>query len=447
MIRYYIGKGIIWFVALCLLLPVQALGWTEHPLISYQTLSVLPEVREAKPVQVESLDAFLAAEERDLAAVLAKEEAWARENLVWYKPLPAALAFKATGNQKDLRQRFCYAIRINPHAPFALYYMLLPGMDSGGMPLIAPERLTVLKDTSDWKGRKFVELSVDQPVEPLMVATAATDEPDFGLDIVLFEDNDTAYGKIYGFGKQPFGNPHLEYGSQAPFHMGFYHETWIVNALAGFVKKTFPEYRIHLYQTLSRLAFQTGHSYWGWRFMGLGLHYVMDLTMPYHTTLMPDAGVTSMLWINSLSLVGINGPYKDAIQLLSNRHTALEKLQQELLAEAYMKNDARYPIFVTLRSVGQCPAWTDRMPRDTISAQSNALADKTDQAVAEILPARLVSDPTFELGKSPELQEIVAQARKKGGEKAIEEANTLLKELLAPLPAYTCSYVRSVLKR
>src|SRR5208337_3145112 len=109
------------------------------PLISYQTLSVLPEVRDAKPVKVESLDAFLAAEEKDLAAVLAKEEAWARENLVWYKPLPAALAFKATGNQKDLRQRFCYAIRINPHAPFALYYMLLPGMDSGGMPLIAPE--------------------------------------------------------------------------------------------------------------------------------------------------------------------------------------------------------------------------------------------------------------------------------------------------------------------
>jgi hypothetical protein len=445
--KYLIGKALVMLTALCLLLPAQALAWTEHPLISYQTLSVLPEVHEAKPVPVEELDVFLAAEEKGLEAALAKEEAWARENLVWYRPLPAALAFKATGNTKDIRRRFCSAIRINPHAPFALYYMLLPGMDSAGMTLIAPERLTLLKDTSDWKGRQFVELSIGQPVEPLMVATAATDEPDFGLDIGLFEDNGTPFGKIYGFGKQPFGNPHLEYSSQAPFHMGFYHESWLVNSLAGFVKKTFPEYRIHLYQTLSRLAFQTGHYYWGWRFMGIGLHYVMDLTMPYHTTLMPGAGTTSMLWIDSLSLVGVGGPYKDAIQLLSNRHMALEKLQQELLGEAYLKNDAHYPIFVALRTAGQCPAWTDRMPRATISAQSNALADKTDRVVEEILPQRLVSDPSFELGKSPELQEIVAQAKKKGGEKSLEEATALLKELLAPLPAYTGSYVRSVLKR
>ena len=169
--------------------------------------------------------------------------------------------------------------------------------------------------------------------------------------------------------------------------------------------------------------------------------------MPYHTTLMPDAGVLSMLWINTLSMVGIKGPYRHAVQLLSNRHTALEKLQQALLEQAYLKKNARYPVFMTLRAQGECPEWSHRMPRDTISAQSHALADKTDEAVAKILPPRLVSDPTFELGKSPELQEIVALTRAKGGEKAIEEVTALLKDLLAPLPAYACSYIRSVQKK
>jgi hypothetical protein len=446
---YHVCKRIVFLVSLCMLLiaPVQTLAWTEHPLISYQTLSALPEVRDAKPVQVEGLDAFLKAEEKALAAALTKEDAWARENLAWYQPLPQALAFKTTGNPKAIRQRFCQAIRINPQARFALYLALLPGMDSRGMPPIAPERLTVLKDTSDWKERRFVQLRIGERVEPLMVVTTATDEPDFGLDIGLYEDNDTAFGKIYGLGKQPFGNPNLEYGSQAPFHMGFYHEAWIVNALAGFVKKTYPEYRIHLYQTLSQLAFQTGHYYWGWRFLGIGLHYVMDLTMPYHTTLMPGTGVLHMLWINTLSMVGIKGPYRDAVQLLSNRHTALEKLQQALLEQAYLKKNARYPVFMTLRAQGECPVWTDRTPRGIISAQSNALADRTDRAVAEILPPRLVSDPSFELGKSQELQEILSLTREKGGDKAIEEVTALLKDLLAPLPAYACSYVRSVLKK
>jgi hypothetical protein len=146
-------------------------------------------------------------------------------------------------------------------------------------------------------------------------------------------------------------------------------------------------------------------------------------------------------------MVGIKGPYKDAVQLLSNRHMALEKLEQMLLAEAYLKKDARYPVFVALRAQGECPEWSDRMPRDLISAQSHALADKTDEIVAKVLPPRLVSDPTFELGKSPELEEIVALTREKGGEKAIEEVTALLTKLLAPLPAYACSYVRSVSKK
>ncbi len=428
------------------IVPAQmAWAWTEHPLVIHETLAALPEVRDAGQVKVENLDAFLMAEEKGLVALLESEEVWARQNLAWYKPLPNGLEFKATGNAKDIKQRFCHAIRINPHARFGLYLQFVPGADTGGKPGITPDRLTFLKDISEWKSTTFAKLKEGELVSPLDIVTTASDEPDFGLDIGLYEDNGTDFGKIYGFGKQPFGNPNLEYSSQGPFHMGYYHEAWIINALAGFVKKTYPEYRIHLYKTLSTYAFQTGHDYWGWRFMGIGLHYLMDLTLPYHTTLLPGVSNFRMRWINYFDLIGFGGPKADAIQLVSNRHTAIEKFQQVVLQEAYQAKNLDHQIFVVLRTQRDCPTWNDKVPRDLISRQSNALAGKTDRIIEETMPEHWVSDPTFELGTSTELDEVVAMIKQQGGEQAVDSLTVLLQEMLEPLPGYTCSYVRSIL--
>ncbi len=422
-------------------------AWTEHPLVIHETLAALPEVRDAKPVKVESLDAFLMAQEKGLVALLAGEEDWARKNLAWYRPLPEALVFKATGNKADIKERFAHAIRINPNARLGLYLQFVPGADTGGKPGITPSSLTFLKDLSEWKSTAFAELKAGEMVTPLDIVTTASDEPDFGLDIGLYEDNGTDFGKIYNFGKQPFGNPNLEYSSQAPFHMGYYHESWIISAFAGFVKQTYPEYRIHLYRSLSAYAFRTGHDYWGWRFMGIGLHYVMDLNLPYHTTLLPGVSTLRMLWINFLDLIGFSRPMADAIQLVSNRHTAIEKFQQVAMQEAYRTKNHEYPVFVALRSVKPCPAWNDRTPRHVISAKSNALAGKADRVMEQTMPLHWVSDPTFELGTSKEQDEIMAMMKRNHGDAGITKATELLKEMLAPLGPYTCSYIRGILAR
>lgn len=425
--------------------PVRA--WTEHPLIIRETLAALPEVRDAGQVKAENLDAFLLTEEQGLARLLAGEEAWARQNLAWYRPLPDALTFKASGNPGDIRGRFCHAVRINPDSRFSLYLQFVPGADTGGRPGIMPDRLTFLKDLSEWKSTAFAELKAGEMVSPLDVVATASDEPDFGLDIGLYEDSGTDFGRIYGFGLQPFGNPNLEYSSQGPFHMGYYHEAWIINTLAGFVKKTYPEYRIHLYRTLSAYAFRTGHDYWGWRFMGIGLHYVMDLTQPYHTTVLPGVSAARMLWINALDMIGVSGPMNDAIRLVSNRHTAIEKFQQMAMQEAYRQKNGDYPVFVALRSIQSCPVWDDHAPRDVISARSNALAGKADRVMEETMPYRWVSDPTFELGASPEQDDILAVLRRQGGDRGIEMNTGLLKEMLETLPVYACAYIRGILAK
>ena len=125
--------------------------------------------------------------------------------------------------------------------------------------------------------------------------------------------------------------------------MGFYHESGIMYTLAGFLKKTYPEYRIHLYKKLAQLAFQTGHPYWGWRFTGWGLHYLADLTQPYHATILPGVSTSYAIWINTVDMIGIHGPKAHAVQLVSNRHTALEKFVQIVMRRAYRKKKRTIP--------------------------------------------------------------------------------------------------------
>ena len=352
------SKGIL--AALCmvavLISPACLMAWSQHPLVTYPVMESMPGVANAPAVGVETIDAFLGKEAPRIEKWLAEEETWAKKSLVWYPPLPESLIFKASTPSETLRDRFCQAIRINPRVRFPLFLQLLPGNPSGERSVMPPADISFLRDISDWEKTLFVSLKAGEKVRPLDVVVSAADEPDLlGLDIGLFEDNATDFGKRYGFGPQPFGNPNLEYGSQAPFHMGFYHEADIMYLLAGFLKKTLPEYRIHLYKGLARLAFDSGHPYWGWRFTGLGLHYLADLAQPYHATVLPGVSTARALWINTIDMIGIHGPKADAIQLVSNRHTALEKFAQVYLQRAYRKGESGDPILAALRSA---PGWT-----------------------------------------------------------------------------------------
>src|SRR5262249_49886551 len=162
----------------------------------------------------------------------------------------------------------------------------LPGQDLSPRPGIDPKSVTTLSEAPDDGMSRFVALAEGELASARQIVATAADEPDYGTDIGLWSDNGTPYGALYGFGKQPFGNPKIEFSSQAPFHMGIYHEAKIVYLAAGFLKHTYPEMRIHQARSLARYAFASGHDYWGWRFTGWALHYIQDLTQPYHSTIL-----------------------------------------------------------------------------------------------------------------------------------------------------------------
>ena len=443
------SKGILAaFCALAVLMsPAWLMAWSEHPLVTYPVLADMPGVADARAFEVESIESFLSAEGPRIEERLAEEEAWAKKNLVWYPPLPESLAFKASGSSDNLRERFCWAIRINPRVKFPLYLQLLPGNPPGERPALRPADISFLRDISDWDKTRFVSLKDGESVRPLDVVVSATDEPDLlGLDIGLFEDNSTDFGKRYGFGLQPFGNPNLEYGSQAPFHMGFYHESGIMYFFAGFLKKSLPEARIHLYKGLAQLAFESGHPYWGWRFTGLGLHYLADLAQPYHATALPGVSTAHALWINTIDMLGIHGPKADAVQLVSNRHTALEKFAQVYLQRAYQKGESNNLILAALRSAADGTPYGDGVPRNVVSRLARDKAEQTDEILEQAMPKKFVSNPGFELGTSAERRQLVERVVEEKGQAAVDRLTMLIRDLLTPFATHGRSYVRAVLK-
>jgi len=342
-------------------------AWEHHPLVTEPVVATMPEVAEAPLAEAVPLEAFLLAVEEDLAELLAREEAWARSNLSWYAPRPDALAFEATGNAEDVRDRFFRAIRINPNTKTPLYLAALADEAEGAKRLLDPGEVSNLEDTSWLSAFDFTELSPGELASPVDIVATASNEPDYGMDVGLFTDNGTDFGQVFGFGVQAFGNPALDYGSQAPFHMGFYHEARIVFLFAPFLKESYPEHRIHLFKSLSEFAFRQGCDYWGWRFMGWGLHTMADLSMPYHTTVLPGYSTLRMLWINLLDMLGFSRLKDNAVQLVSNRHMAIETYQGIMLARASRNDEEADPTIAALRQPRQIPPYTDSAPRKALA--------------------------------------------------------------------------------
>ncbi|MCX8108721.1 MAG: hypothetical protein N3G20_07955 [Verrucomicrobiae bacterium] len=422
-----------------------ARAWSEHALLTRPAFEGVSGVANAEQVRVEPLESFLCSEAGKLEKLLDAEEAWARKNLRWYRPRPDALAFKAGEDKPNLRERFCRAIRINPACALATYLQLLPNENVGHRSAVSIDRLTFLRDKSTWKGVAMVQLTAGELVSPLAVLATASDEPDLGLDVGLFSDNGTSCGAVYGFGRQPFGNPNLDYGSQAPFHMGFYHESTIAYILAGFLKETYPEYRIHLYKSLSEFAFRTGHPYWGWRFAGWGLHYIADLCQPYHSTALPRVSTARAIWINTLASIGIGRPKTKAVQLVSNRHLAFERFLQLELRKAYRSGQTNSFLLQVLRTGGPPPQYDDETPRRRIAKFSHDMAATADRTIAECMPAKYVCDPSFEFGTSTEQDRLLDEISAENGEAAISRLGSVCKDLLAIYGSYARGYIGVIL--
>lgn len=427
----------------------QAMAWSNHSFAAYRAFEKMPEVVSAAPLRVEPLEVFLKSQQQGLETLLQIQEQWAQSHLEVYPPRPATLSFRADPNQSNeaRRQAFLMALRVAPNSRFALYLQPDPwNVAPDPARLLPASAVNTLPEQANSTYR-FAGLKAGDSVSALAVIASASDEPDYGLDINLWSDSPSAWGKSYGFEAQPFGNPTLYFSTQAPFHMGFYHEDRILYLAAPFIKKTFPLLRVHQFSGLAALAFRSGHNYWGWRFTGLALHYLQDLTQPYHASLSPGNASAKLIGINLFAMAGYPRWKDEMIVLLSNRHLALEKYQNQLL---YNAAQARQESAVekSLRSAehdGKYPAWSDMYTRDVVARQAYALGTRLTEVLVGTLPPRYVSDPSFDFGVRESNIDLTKELSRQGAAQRVQ-LDALVTELLGNFGAHSRNLVRGVLK-
>lgn len=424
-------------------------AWSNHTFAAYRAFEKMPEITQAASVTVEPLEAFLKAQEPAIEKLLASQETWAQANLEVYPPRPPALAFKADPAQSDVARRaaFLRALRVAPNSKFALYIQPDPWGPTPAAAELLPFAAVDTLPEQDNASQRFVALKPGEQVAPLSVVASAADEPDYGLDINLWSDSPSEWGKAYGFGALPFGNPALYFATQAPFHMGFFHENRVIYMAAPFIKKTFPQMRAHQYSSLASLAFRTGHNYWGWRFTGLALHYLEDLTQPYHANLSPGNSSIKLIGINLLAMAGLPRWKDEMIVLLSNRHLALEKYQNQLIGNAALARQETV-IEQALRNSekdASYPPWSDLYARDVVSRQSHAYGRKLTEILLDTLPAAYMSDPSFDFGVKESSIDLVKELQQQDPAK-IARLEQALAELMGNFGAHSRNLVRGVLK-
>lgn len=438
-------------VALALLAAAPARAWSNHALASYRAFEHMPEVAQAPAVRAEPLEDFLAAEAQPIAALLDAQDAWARANIEHYPSLPAELRFDpalAGQDPQALRRAFLMALRVSPESRLALYLQPDPwGPEPTAEPMphdaVSALPLRAKDGADDSERHRFVRLRAGEPVAPLAVLASASDEPDYGMDVNLWDDSPSTWGPRYGFGPLPFGNPALDFATQAPFHMGFWHESPIIYMAAGFLKRTYPRLRLHQYRTLSALAFRSGHPYWGWRFAGLALHYAQDLTQPYHARLAPGFSTARLIGIQALAALGMPGWKNDMVVLLSNRHFVLERYESQMIqASARARQDG--PLEQALHDAvndADYPAWRDTTLRDTVASEAFAAGEAVTAQLLAGAPPGYVNDPDFDFGVHAGGINLMAEVAQRG-----PQARATLEISIATLMRHFGAHSRNLLR-
>lgn len=123
------------------------------------------------------------------------------------------------------------------------------------------------------------------------------------------------------------------------------------------------------------------------------MHYIQDITQPYHSTPLPGASLAAMLQMEGKALLGYPEEKQAAIERVANRHTAVEKYQFDWLRQL-LRDGRPQPMldaYADTRRDGAYPAYSPTYLREVVAAESNAHAAAFDAAIGEWLAARPAS--------------------------------------------------------
>ena len=398
---------------LSFLYSLKAFAWSDHTITTYYTLKNVSSQSLQNAIPAETLENFLIDMKKNhpgaLKASLEVTENWAMKRWTHFHTIPQNIFYDETkGSDSERIIHFLNGIRVNPHVFVFPYLRDLPASY-----VLAHAESAKLWNTSNEiaytkvtlpsilsgvvPGLRYFSLNSSQLVPALAVLATAADEPDLGLDISLFENNNSEFGKYYQFGNQPFGDERVSFASAAPFHYGAYHEWSLFYALAPQTKECYAMYRIKMYRELARVAFSSGHIYWGWRFLGMGLHYIQDLTQPYHAKFFPGYNTLMEISYYGFSMLNVKKPLENSINLVANRHFLFEDFVYRMLQNSQLKESAQLQSALASPSNNELNnlEYNDDFPQQVISFRSNSLADNLSSTIEENFPSHYVNDPSY----------------------------------------------------
>lgn len=207
--------------------------------------------------------------------------------------------------------------------------------------------LELLEDLRIHKSFRFAFKAgekIGTPISALEILSVYSDEADWQMDMHLFDSDQ--YPEIWNDAFKFMGG-RVGIPSQAFRHMYWSAFDWF-NPLPTFrlpLSRLFqpmgaaPE-RAAVFVGLARKAAQAGHSYWALRFLADGLHYLQDVSSPFHATQTPTKLFITMPFTEPAGR-GIRSYVKQVTHVVSYYHFSFEIYIGKVLTMPGLAPEAR----------------------------------------------------------------------------------------------------------
>ncbi|MEW6114331.1 MAG: hypothetical protein AB1664_19515 [Thermodesulfobacteriota bacterium] len=346
------------------------LSWNTHALLTWGALASSCDSDLEQQIPVVSIEELLIAIGSDLADVLRHYGAQIAQKSRVHSPN------EPPGRIRTVDQ-FLRALRVNPRTMLHQVRVLKPNEvppDSAHDP-----------SRDGPPGGVYVPVSDGERISAIDILATYSDEPDWLMDQDLFLIDE------YGYGPIPYGPP-TGLSSQAPFHLAFLHENPLLKAVLPHLRTNFVEERVQLFFALARLAFAAKIDYWGWRFTAWGMHYLQDMTQPYHAKVFPFP-----LWRVLLRVIRERDRKNFAERnknLLRNRHLAFEGIIHFLLNEAFKKHRSD-PFLNALKGDDALGAVTIPAAIEVSTRKAAGAAIRANAAMEALMQEPRLNDPDY----------------------------------------------------
>lgn len=185
-----------------------------------------------------------------------------------------------------------------------------------------------IKINKNYVFKNKLEEVENQNVPILDILSTYSDEPDWGMDQELFSNDQ--YPDLWKPEYAMMGGT-TGLSSQAFRHMYWRELYWKhpIQSLKLPLEKSnesmgeAPD-RAALFVQLAHFAFQHKLDYWGWRFTALSLHYIEDLSQPYHTSQVPSKLLINMVLAQCVTEFNCNNFILRMTHIISYYHFAFE---------------------------------------------------------------------------------------------------------------------------